>query len=119
MRARFDERLSAVEVEYKEVPFKDEYEINVIEFDAEVSIEAGFEIDCYVSIQVAVESDKGVVILEGNRWFCNLADTHDSKHNHIQMDDLSVKESRIGDSELEQFLQDISDSIVEINFSTR
>ena len=31
MIARFDERLSAVEVEYKEVPFKDEYEINVIE----------------------------------------------------------------------------------------
>ena len=119
MQARFDERLSAVEVEYKEIPFKDEYEINVIEFDAEVSIEAGFEIDCYVSIQVAVESDKGVVILEGNRWFCNLAETHDSKHNHIQMDDLSVKESRIDDSELEQFLQDISDSIVEIKFSTR
>lgn len=119
MQARFDERLSAVEVEYKEIPFKDEYEINVIEFDAEVSIEAGFEIDCYVSIQVAVESDKGIVILEGNRWFCNLAETHDSKHNHIQMDDLSVKESRVDDSELEQFLQDISDSIVEIKFSTR
>lgn len=119
MRARFDEGLSAVEVEYKEVPFKDEYEINVIEFDAEVSIEAGFEIDCYVSIQVAVESDKGVVILEGNRWFYNLAETHDSKHNHIQMDDLSVKESRIDDSELDKFLQEISDSIVEIKFSTR
>ena len=119
MQARFDERLSAVEVEYKEVPFRDEYEINVIEFDAEVSIEAGFEIDCYVSIQVAVESDKGVVILEGNRWFYNLAETHDSKHNHIQMDDLSVKESRIDDSELEQFLQDISDSVVELKFSTR
>lgn len=119
MQARFDERLSAVEVEYKEIPFKDEYEINVIEFDAEVSIEAGFEIDCYVSIQVAVESDKGVVILEGNRWFYNLAETHDSEHNHIQMDDLSVKESRIDDSELEQFLQDISDSIVELKFSTR
>ena len=119
MQARFDERLSAVEVEYKEIPFKDEYEINVIEFDAEVSIEAGFEIDCYVSIQVAVESDKGVVILEGNRWFYNLAETHDSKHNHIQMDDLSVKESRIDDSELDKFLQEISDSIVEIKFSTR
>ena len=119
MQARFDERLSDVEVEYKEIPFKDEYEINVIEFDAEVSIEAGFEIDCYVSIQVAVESDKGVVILEGNRWFCNLAETHDSKHNHIQMDDLSVKESRIDDSELDKFLQKISDSIVEIKFSTR
>ena len=117
MRARFDERMSTVEVEYKEIPFKDEYEINVIEFDAEVSIEAGFEIDCYVSIQVAVESDKGVVILEGNRWFCNLAETHDSKHNHIQMDDLSVKESRIDDSELDKFLQEISDSIVEIKFS--
>ena len=109
--------MSTVEVEYKEIPFKDEYEINVIEFDAEVSIEAGFEIDCYVSIQVAVESDKGVVILEGNRWFCNLAETHDSKHNHIQMDDLSVKESRIDDSELDKFLQEISDSIVEIKFS--
>lgn len=45
MRARFDEGLSAVEVEYKEVPFRDEYEINVIEFDAEVSIESGFEIE--------------------------------------------------------------------------
>lgn len=119
MRARFDERLSAVEVEYKEIPFKDEYEINVIEFDAEVSIESGFEIDCYVSLQVAVESDKGAVILEGNRWFYNLAETHDSKHNHIQMDDLSIKESRVDDSVLEQFLQDISDSIVEINFSTQ
>ena len=118
MRARFDERLSAVEVEYKEVPFKDEYEINVIEFDAEVSIESGFEIDCYVSIQVAVESDKGVVILEGQRWFCNLAETRNSEHNHIQIDDLSVKESRLNDSELEQFLADISDSIIEIKFST-
>lgn len=118
MRARFDERLSAVEVEYKEVPFRDEYEINVIEFDAEVSIESGFEIDCYVSIQVAVESDKGVVILEGQRWFCNLAETRNSEHNYINMDDLSVKESRVDDSELEQFLRDISDSIVEIKFST-
>ena len=35
------------------------------------------------------------------------------------MDDLSVKESRVDDSELEQFLRDISDSIVEINFSTQ
>ena len=119
MRARFDERLSAVEVEYNEVPFKDEYEINVIEFDAEVSIESGFEIDCYVSLQVAVESDKGVVILEGDKWFTNLAETHSSKYNRIQMDDLSVKESRIEDSELEQFLQDIADSIVEIKFSTQ
>ena len=72
-----------------------------------------------MSIQVAVTSDKGVVILEGERWFYNLAETHDSKHNRIQMDDLSVKESRIDDSELEQFLSEISDSIVEIKFSTR
>lgn len=119
MRARFDERLSAVEVEYKEVSFKDEYEINVIEFDAEVSIESGFEIDCYVSLQVSVESDKGVVILEGQKWFCNLSETHDSKYNYFQMDDLSVKESRVDDSELEQFLREISNSIVEINFSTQ
>lgn len=119
MRARFDERLSAVEVEYKEVSFKDEYEINVIEFDAEVSIESGFEIDCYVSIQVSVESDKGVVILEGQKWFCNLANNYNSKYNYFKMDDLSVKESRVDDSELEQFLRDISDSIVELEFSTQ
>lgn len=119
MRARFDERLSAVEVEYKEVPFRDEYEINVIEFDAEVSIESGFEIDCYVSLQVEVESDKGVVILEGDKWFCNLAETHSSKYHHFKISDLSVKESRIEDFELEQFLQDIADSIVEIKFSTQ
>ena len=119
MRARFDETMSSVEVEYKEVPFRDEYEINVIEFDAEVSIESGFEIDCRISIQVAVESDQGVVILEGQHWFTNLAETHDSKYNHFKMDDLSVKESRVNDSELEQFLRDISDSIVEIKFSTQ
>lgn len=117
MRARFDERMSTVEVEYKEVPFRDEYKIDVIEFEADVSITAGFEIDCQVSIQVAVESDKGVVILEGQEWFNNLAETHDSKHNHIQMDDLSVKESRVDEADLDQFLQDISDSIVEIKFS--
>lgn len=117
MKARFDESMSTVEVEYKEVPFKDEYKIDVIEFDANVSIATGFEIDCQVSIQVAVESDKGVVILQGQEWFNNLAETHDSKHNHIQMDDLSVKESRVDDSVLEQFLQDIADSIVEIKFS--
>lgn len=117
MRARFDETMSSVEVEYKEVPFRDEYKIDVIEFEADVSITAGFEIDCQVSIQVAVESTAGVVILEGQVWFNNLAETHDSKHNHIQMDDLSVKESRIDDSVLEQFLREISDSIVEIKFS--
>ena len=117
MQARFDERMSTVEVEYKEVPFRDEYKIDVIEFEAEVSITAGFEIDCQVSIQVAVESNAGVVILEGQVWFNNLAETHDSKYNHIQMDDLSVKESRIEDSDLDQFLQDISNSIVEIKFS--
>lgn len=89
----------------------------MIEFDAEVSIESGFEIDCYVSLQVAVESDKGVVILEGRHWFTNLAETHNDERNYFQMDDLSVKESRIEDSELEQFLQDIADSIVEIKFS--
>lgn len=119
MQARFDESMSTVEVEYEEVPFRDEYKIDVIEFDARVSIAAGFEIDCQVSIQVAVESAAGVVILESEEWFYNLAETHDSKHNHIKMDDLSVKESRIDDSELEKFLQEISDSIVEIKFSTR
>jgi len=119
MQARFDESMSTVEVEYKEVPFRDEYKIDVIEFDASVSIAAGFEIDCQVTIQVAVTSDKGVVILEGEKWFFNLAETHDSKHNRIQMDDLLVKESRVDDSELEQFLSEISDSIVEIKFSTR
>lgn len=117
MKARFDESMSTVEVEYKEVPFRDEYKIDVIEFDARVSIAAGFEIDCQVAIQVAVESAAGVVILESEEWFYNLAETHDSKHNHIKMDDLSVKESRVDDADLEQFLQDISDSIVEIKFS--
>lgn len=119
MQARFDESMSTVEVEYKEVPFRDEYKIDVIEFDANVSIATGFEIDCQVSIQVAVTSDKGVVILEGNRWFCNLANNYHDKYHHFKMDDLSVKESRVDDSELEQFLSEISDSIVEIKFSTR
>ena len=118
MRARFDEKLSAVEVEYEEVSLRDEYEINVIEFDAEVSIESGFEIDCYVSIQVSVESDKGVVILEGQTWFYNLANNYNDKYNHFKMSELSVKESRVDDADLEQFLADISDSIVEIKFST-
>lgn len=117
MKAKLDETMSSVKVEYKEVPFRDEYKIDVIEFEAIVSITAGFEIDCQVTIEVAVESDKGVVILQGQEWFNNLAETCDSKHNHIQMDDLSVKESRIDDSDLEQFLQDIADSIVEIKFS--
>ena len=119
MQARFDESMSTVEVEYKEVPFRDEYKIDVIEFEADVSITAGFEIDCQITIEVAVESDKGVVILQGQEWFNNLAETHDSKYNRIQMDDLSVKESRVDDSELEQFLSEISDSIVELKFSTR
>lgn len=117
MQARFDESMSTVEVEYKEVPFRDEYKIDVIEFNAEVSITSGFEIDCQITIQVAVESEKGVVILEGQFRFYDLAENHDSKHNHINMDDLSVKESRVDDSELEQFLSEISDSIVEIKFS--
>lgn len=119
MQARFDESMSTVEVEYKEVPFRDEYKIDVIEFDANVSIAAGFEIDCQVSIQVAVTSDKGVVILEGEKWFFNLANNYNDKYHHFKMDDLSVKESRADESDLEQFLQDISDSIVEIKFSTR
>lgn len=38
MQARFDESMSTVEVEYKEVPFRDEYKIDVIEFDASMSI---------------------------------------------------------------------------------
>lgn len=117
MKARVSESMSTVEVDYEAVPFKKEYTIDVIEFYAEVSIAVGFEIDCQVTIEVAIESDKGVVILEGERWFFNLAESHDSKHNHIQMDDLSVKESRVDDSELEQFLSEISDSIVDIKFS--
>ena len=119
MQARFDESMSTVEVEYKEVPFRDEYKIDVIEFDANVSIATGFEIDCQVSIQVAVTSDKGAVILEGEKWFFNLANNSNDKYHHFKMDDLSVKESRVDDSELEQFLSEISDSIVEIKFSTR
>ena len=119
MQARFDESMSTVEVEYKEVPFRDEYKIDVIEFDASISIAAGFEIDCQTSIQVAVESDKGVVILEGEKWFFNLANDYNDQYHHFKMDDLSVKESRVDDADLEQFLQDISDSIVELKFSTR
>ena len=117
MKAKLDETMSSVEAEYKEVPFRDEYKIDVIEFEADVSITSGFEIDCQITIEVAVESDKGVVILQGQEWFNNLDETRDSKHNHIQMDDLSVKESRVEDSELEKFLQEIADSIVEIKFS--
>lgn len=117
MKARLDETMSSVNADYEAIPFKKEYTIDVIDFNAEVSITAGFEIDCQVTIQVAVESDKGVVILEGEFWFYDLAENHDSKHNHINMDDLSVKESRVDDSVLEQFLQDIHDSIVEIKFS--
>ena len=117
MKAKLDETMSSVKVEYKEVPFRDEYKIDVIEFEADVSITAGFEIDCQITIEVAVESDKGVVILQGQEWFNNLAETHNSKHTHIKMDDLSVKESRVDDADLEKFLQDISDSIVEIKFS--
>ena len=118
MKAQVSESMSTVEVDYEAVPFKKEYTIDVIEFYAEVSITVGFEIDCQVTIEVAVESEKGVVILEGQAWFTNLAETHDGKHNYIEMDDLSVKESRVDDSELEQFLQDISDSIVNIKFAS-
>ena len=57
------------------------------------------------------------MILEGQVWFGNIAYTSQSKSNYIKIDDLSVKESRVDDSELEQFLQDISDSIVNIKFS--
>ena len=64
-----------------------------------------------------VKSDKGVVILEGEVWFENLAETYNGKYNHIKMDDLSVKESRVDDSDLEQFLQDIHDSAIELKFS--
>ena len=117
MKAKLDETMSSVNVDYEEVPFRDEYKIDVIEFNAEVSITTGFEIDCQVMIEVAVESDKGVVILEGESWFYNLAETYNGKYNHIKMDDLSVKESRVDDSALDQFLQEISDSIVEITFS--
>lgn len=117
MKAKLDETMSSVEVEYKEVQFRDEYKIDVIEFEADVSITTGFEIDCQITIEVAVESNNGVVILQGQEWFNNLAETHNSKHNNIRMDDLSVKESRIEDSELEKFLQEIADSIVEIKFS--
>ena len=117
MKAQVSEEMSTVEVDYEAVPFKKEYTIDVIEFYAEVSITVGFEIDCQVTIEVSVESEKGVVILEGEFWFYDLAENHDSKHNHINMDDLSVKESRVDDSVLEQFLQDIHDSIVEIKFS--
>ena len=117
MKAQVSESMSTVEVDYESVPFKKEYTIDVIEFYAEVSITVGFEIDCQVTIEVAVESEKGVVILEGQVWFGNIAYTSQSKSNYIEIDDLSVKESRVDDSELEQFLQDISDSIVNIKFS--
>ena len=54
MKAKLDETMSSVEVEYKEVPFRDEYKIDVIEFEADVSITTGFEIDCQITIEVAV-----------------------------------------------------------------
>lgn len=116
MKAKLDETMSSVEVEYKEVPFRDEYKIDVIDFDAEVSISTGFEIDCQVTLQVAVEADEGVVIFEGQSWFYNLAETSGNR-NLIRIDDLKVKESRVSDAALEQFLADGYDLVVEIKFS--
>ena len=117
MKAQVSESMSSVNVEYAEISLREKYKIDVIEFNAEVSITAEFEIDCQVTIQVAVESDEGVVIIEGEEWFYNLAKTHNSKYNHIRMEELSIKESRVDEADLDQFLQDISDSIVEIKFS--
>lgn len=116
MKAKLDETMSSVEVEYKEVPFRDEYKIDVIEFEADVSITTGFEIDCQITIEVAVESNNGVVILQGQEWFNNLAESSGNR-NLIRIDDLKVKESRVSDASLEQFLADGYDLVVEIKFS--
>ena len=117
MKAQVSESMSSVNVEYAEISLREKFKIDVIEFNAELSITAEFEIDCQVTIRVAVESDEGVVILEGEEWFYNLAKTHNSKYNHIRMEELSIKESRVDDSVLERFLQEVSSSVVEIKFS--
>ena len=46
MKAKVNETASSVNVDYEAIPYKTKYSIDVIEFDAEVSITTGFEIDC-------------------------------------------------------------------------
>ena len=62
MKAKVSESMSTVNVDYEGVAYNSFYKVDVIEFDAEVSITTGFEIDCQVQLQVAVEADEGVVI---------------------------------------------------------
>lgn len=116
MKAKVSESMSTVNVDYECVAYNSFYKVDVIEFDAEVSITTGFEIDCQVQLQVAVEADEGVVIFEGQSWFYNLAETSGNR-NLIRIDDLKVKESRVSDAALEQFLSDGHDLVVEIKFS--
>lgn len=116
MKAKLDETMSSVNVDYEAVPYNSFYKMDVIDFDAEVSITTGFEIDCQVTVQVAVEADEGVVIFEGQSWFYNLAEISGNR-NLIRIDDLKVKESRVSDAALERFLADGYDLVVEIKFS--
>ena len=116
MKAKLDETMSSVSVDYEAVSYNSFYKMDVIDFDAEVSISAGFEIDCQVTVQVAVEADEGVVIFEGQYWFYNLTEISGNR-SLIRIDDLKVKESRVSDAALEQFLADGYDLVAEIKFS--
>ena len=116
MKAKVSESMSSVNVDYEGVAYNSFYKVDVIEFDAEVSITTGFEIDCQVQLQVAVEADEGVVIFEGEVWFTDIVEKLNGR-NIIRMDDLKVKESRVSDAALEQFLSDGHDLVVEIKFS--
>lgn len=118
MKARLNESMSAVYVNYKTQSLHKDYTIDVVEFDAEVSISTDFEIDCQVALQVVVESDKGVVILEGQKWFTNIGAFSKNHYSNIEMKDLTVKDSLVKDADLEQFLSDIADSIVSISYAT-
>lgn len=118
MKAKFNESMSSVYVNYKTVSLHKDYTIDVVEFDAEVSIVTGFEIDCQVALQVAVESDKGTIVLEGQKWFSNIGAFSQNQHSTIEMKELSVINSRVKDEDLEQFLEDIADSVVSISYST-
>lgn len=116
MKSKVSGALSSVNIDDEAVSYNSFYKMDVIDFDAEVSISTGFEIDCQVTVQVAVEADEGVVIFEGQSWFYNLAETSGNR-NLIRIDDLKVKESRVSDAALEQFLSDGHDLVVEIKFS--
>lgn len=113
MKAKYNENMSSLEANYEVVSLDSSYNLKLTEIEISFYVACQFALDSDVYAELAITCDRGEVTLSGTYSFQDIAN-YDTVR--IELEDMTVKDSNVEDSDLEKILHETADSYVEIKY---